>query len=169
MKKANLITWEQGIDPSRHSYDKTNYYRVIEHQEAQTIIEVNNNTTIVRGSEDQREAIMEAQEVANYLEATIKAYKPNFYTTNKNVWISSIADGILKQGRSKMELIHCIDHVFNNSDGYWKPIIKDGKSLLKHFDTIESQAVESAKKRDPLGAVIEDLDRERLKRINNDK
>ncbi|BCD61730.1 hypothetical protein NrS5_26 [Nitratiruptor phage NrS-5] len=100
----------------------------------------------------------DATEVANYLAKRIVAYNPKAKPKPKG-WIKDIELAMRVDGRSKDELLRCIDWIYETKEGnFWIPNILSGKKLREKFDTMQLQAKRSAKK-EPI-AVLNELQAE---------
>jgi len=100
----------------------------------------------------------DAKEVAEYLAERIKRFNPNAKPKPKG-WIRDIDLAMRIDGRSKDELLRCIDWIYETPEGsFWIPNILSGKKLREKFDTMQLQAQRSGRKK-PL-AVLNELHEE---------
>ena len=100
----------------------------------------------------------DAKEVAEYLAERIKRFNPNAKPKPKG-WIRDIDLAMRIDGRSKEELLRCIDWIYETPEGsFWIPNILSGKKLREKFDTMQLQAQRSGHKK-PL-AVLNELHEE---------
>jgi len=106
---------------------------------------------IKRKKERERESVApldatptDALEVAEYLLQKIRTQKQNFKTPNINEWAKQIDRAIRIDGRTKEELIACIDWIYKTKRGnFWIPNILSGKKLREKFDQMELQMMQS--------------------------
>ncbi len=97
----------------------------------------------------------DAKEVAEYLAERIKRFNPKAKPKPKG-WIRDIDLAMRIDGRSKEELLRCIDWIYETQEGsFWIPNILSGKKLREKFDTMQLQAQRSGSKK-PL-AVLNEL------------
>ena len=100
----------------------------------------------------------DAKEVAKYLAERIKRFNPKAKPKPKG-WIRDIDLAMRIDGRSKEELLRCIDWIYETQEGsFWIPNILSGKKLREKFDTMQLQAQRSGRKK-PL-AVLNELHEE---------
>lgn len=84
---------------------------------------------------------IEAEEIANYLLNKILVFNPSF-KGNSAKWHLEIEKAIRLDGRTKEQLINCINWIHTSSKGsFWIPNILSGAKLRKQFDTMNIQAI----------------------------
>lgn len=80
-------------------------------------------------------------DVANYLLQKILNHQPTFKKPNINEWAKEIDRAIRIDGRSKEELMRCIDWIYSTPKGsFWISNILSGRKLREKFDTMKMQA-----------------------------
>ena len=83
----------------------------------------------------------DSHDVANYLLQKILKHQPTFKKPNINEWSKEIDRAFRIDGRSKEELIRCIDWIYSTPKGsFWISNILSGKKLREKFDTMKMQA-----------------------------
>lgn len=88
-------------------------------------------------------SLRDAHDVAFYLLQKILSIKPNFKQPNLETWAKDIDKAIRIDGRTKEQLIACIDYIYSPNGAFWQANILSGKKLREKFDTIEMQAQRS--------------------------
>lgn len=83
--------------------------------------------------------LLEAKEVATYLEKKLKEYDDSI-RTDSSKWIKDIELAIRRDKRTKQDLISIIDFIHReNGDGFWIPNIRSGNKLREKYETIYLQ------------------------------
>jgi len=96
-------------------------------------------------------SVTSAENVANYLLLKITKNNPEFRVQNISIWINDIDKAMRLDGRSKVQLLNCIDWIYNNPKGaFWIPNILSGKKLRDKFNTMSMQANQGNAKNDAL-------------------
>lgn len=85
--------------------------------------------------------------VAGYLLKKIVDNKPNFKKPNLSTWGKEIERAIRIDGRTKDELIGCIDWIYSGAGSFWIPNILSAKKLREKFDTMEAQMMNDPKQK----------------------
>lgn len=79
--------------------------------------------------------------IAEYLFLKISSQQPNFKKPNLQVWAKDIDLALRVDGRTKDELITCINWIYSAPKGsFWIANILSGKKLREKFDTMNIQA-----------------------------
>ena len=88
-------------------------------------------------------SVIDAEFIAEYLKSKIISYKPNAIPKYKS-WVSDIEKAIRLDGRTKQQLISCINWIYDTEKGnFWIPNIMSGNKLREKFDTLEMQSLSS--------------------------
>lgn len=83
----------------------------------------------------------DSHDVANYLFKKISNHQPTFKKPNIDVWAKDIDLALRIDGRTKEQLIACIDWIYSTpKGGFWIANILSGKKLREKFDTMNIQA-----------------------------
>jgi len=95
--------------------------------------------------------LTDATYVAKYLYDKLLTIQPNL-KSNYKTWIKDIDLAIRVDGRTKDNLIRCIDWIYSDSKNgsFWISNIKSGKKLRLQYDTMEIQAKQNKSKNAPL-------------------
>jgi len=84
---------------------------------------------------------IDAEFIAEYLKSKILSFKPNAKPKISG-WVADIEKAIRIDGRTKQQLINCIDWIYNTEKGnFWIPNIMSGNKLREKFDTLEIQSL----------------------------
>lgn len=93
------------------------------------------------GSNTISQSELDSKIVAKYLYTTIQSFNPSFrgdYTK----WVNDIEKAIRIDGRSKEQLIECINWIYASEKGnFWIPNIMSGKKLREKFDQLNMQCM----------------------------
>lgn len=83
----------------------------------------------------------DAQEVASYLLQKIQKHQPTFKVQNFNAWVRDIDLALRVDGRTKDELIECINWIYSTPRGnFWIANVLSGKKLREKFETMRMQS-----------------------------
>ena len=102
--------------------------------------------------EGEVEALSPSQEIAilvsDYLLHKIKSKAPNFKQPNMQTWARDIELSIRVDGRTKDQLIGCINWIYSRDGIFWVSNILSAKKLRSKFDTMESQMMSKNRSKD---------------------
>jgi len=98
----------------------------------------------------------DAQEVASYLLQKIKTHQQNFKVQNFKAWVKDIDLALRVDGRSKEQLIGCIDWIYGTQRGnFWIANVLSGKKLREKFDTMRMQSTQKQTQKQNANDVID--------------
>ena len=84
---------------------------------------------------------VDAEIVSRYLFDKICSVNPNV-KSNWESWTSEIEKAIRIDGRTKEQLLDCLNWIYSDSKGsFWIPNILSGKKLREKFDTMNMQVI----------------------------
>lgn len=103
------------------------------------------NTKEHKSTKDTKESSVtlrdEALQIAGYLFQKISYQQPSFKKPNLELWAKDIELALRVDGRTKEQLIACIDWIYSTPKGnFWIANILSGKKLRDKFDTMNMQA-----------------------------
>lgn len=83
----------------------------------------------------------DALQIAEYLFQKISDHQPSFKKPNLHLWAKDIELALRVDGRTKEQLIDCINWIYSTPKGsFWIANILSGKKLREKFDTMNMQA-----------------------------
>jgi hypothetical protein len=83
----------------------------------------------------------DAIQIAEYLFQKISNHQPTFKKPKLELWAKDIDLALRIDGRTKEQLIACIDWIYSTpKGGFWIANILSGKKLREKFDTMNIQA-----------------------------
>ena len=103
------------------------------------------NTKEHKSTKDTKESSVtlrdDALQIAGYLFQKISYQQPSFKKPNLQLWVKDIELALRVDGRTKEQLIACIDWIYSTPKGnFWIANILSGKKLREKFDTMNIQA-----------------------------
>lgn len=89
----------------------------------------------------------DAQEVASYLLQKIQTHQPSFKVQNLKAWVRDIDLALRVDGRTKEQLIRCINWIYGTQRGnFWIANVLSGKKLREKFNTMQMQSMQKETK-----------------------
>ena len=83
----------------------------------------------------------DAHEIALYLLQRIQKHQPTFKVQNLQAWVRDIDLALRVDGRTKEELIGCINWIYSTPRGnFWIANVLSGKKLREKFETMRMQS-----------------------------
>ncbi len=86
----------------------------------------------------------------------IKTHQQNFKVQNFKAWVKDIDLALRVDGRSKEQLIGCIDWIYGTQRGnFWIANVLSGKKLREKFDTMRMQSTQKQTQKQNANDVID--------------
>lgn len=104
---------------------------------------------------------IEAEYIASHLKNKILSKNQSF-KGNSTTWEKEIERCLRIDGRTKQELINCIDWIYTSKGSFWIPNILSGKKLREKFDTMNMQVINN-----PANQTENAIDAAIKRRLNN--
>ena len=132
---------EHGVNPENNLNVNTGVFTQCEHLYEPPVI----NHQVSNDTKESKESSVtprdDALQIAEYLFQKILDQQPSFKKPNLQLWAKDIDLALRADGRTKEQLIDCIDWIYSTPKGnFWIANILSGKKLREKFDTITMQA-----------------------------
>ncbi|WP_442765858.1 hypothetical protein [Sulfurospirillum cavolei] len=89
----------------------------------------------------------DAHEIASYLLQKIQKHQPSFKVQNLQAWVRDIDLALRVDGRTKEQLIWCINWIYGTQRGnFWIANVLSGKKLREKFNTMQMQSMQKETK-----------------------
>lgn len=100
----------------------------------------------------------DAQEVASYLLQKIQKHQPTFKVQNFQAWVRDIDLALRVDGRTKEQLIGCINWIYGTQRGnFWIANVLSGKKLREKFNTMQMQSYQKQTKTQNANDVVDSI------------
>lgn len=147
---------EHGVNPENNINVNTGVFAQCEHLYEPPVI----NHQVSKDTKESSVANVcdDAQDVASYLLQKIQKHQPTFKVHNFKTWVRDIDLALRLDGRTKEQLIGCINWIYGTQRGnFWIANVLSGKKLREKFETMRMQSQQKQTQKQNTNAIVDEI------------